>query len=296
VCPAISPEEEGGPRPTLSPAGAGRVRGILELLCSEQPIQNTIMSSNSAPPTISVIIPTYNEDQSIGALLDNLRDLAAEEIIVVDGHSTDRTVEIAGRAAKVILSERSRGIQMNAGANASSGSVLLFLHADVRLSPGGLQAIKKSMDDRDIVGGNFNLRFEGEDWAAAAFTQVNRWRRKLGVFYGDSGIFCRRDIFESLGEFRPWPLLEDYDFARRLRLAGKLALLEEPIWVSNRRWRNRGLLRTLWSWFWIQTLYFGGVSPERLATKYRHVRLVESPLTGQGSPRETVATRRETSF
>ena len=112
---------------------------------------------------------------------------------------------------------------------------------------------------------------------AAAFTSVNRWRRRLGVFYGDSGIFCRRKVFESLGGYAPWPILEDYDFARRLRKAGKLALLDEPIWVSDRRWRTSGLLPTLWSWFWVQGLYLAGVNPERLAGLYHPVRAMNPP-------------------
>jgi rSAM/selenodomain-associated transferase 2 len=225
---------------------------------------------------ISVIIPTYNEEEAIGGLLDNLRKLRPDEIIVADGNSTDHTAQIAGLSAKVVVSERGRGIQMNTGARASSGTVLLFLHADVRLGPGSLRAICERMDNLAIVGGNFNVQFEGADWAATAFTQVNRWRRKIGIFYGDSGIFCRRRVFERLGGYRPWPLLEDYDFARRLRRAGKLALLDEPIRVSDRRWRNRGLFPTLWSWFCIQALYFAGVRPERLAAWYEDIRSVPS--------------------
>ena len=120
--------------------------------------------------------------------------------------------------------------------------------------------------------GNFDIRYEGSDWVAAAFTSANRWRRRLGVFYGDSGIFCRREVFEALGGYAPWPILEDYDFARRLRRAGRLALLDEPIWVSDRRWRTCGLLPTLWSWFWVQGLYLAGVEPKRLAELYRPVR------------------------
>jgi rSAM/selenodomain-associated transferase 2 len=223
---------------------------------------------------ISVIIPTYNEEEAIGALLETLREAGFDELIVADGNSTDRTAQIAALSARVVLSQRGRGIQMNAGARASSGTVLLFLHADARLRSGGLRAIRERMDNPEIVGGNFNVQFEGGDWAAAVFTHVNRWRRKLGVFYGDSGIFCRRQIFEKLGGYPPWPLLEDYDFARRLRRAGKLALLDEPIWVSDRRWRNSGLFKTLWNWFWIQTLYFAGVRPERLAAPYQNVRSV----------------------
>jgi len=221
---------------------------------------------------ISAIIPTYNEEHKIGSLLKNLKELGAEEVIVADGNSVDRTVEIASAYARVIRSQTCRALQMNAGGRAASGEVLLFLHADVRLGAGGLAAVKDSLRDPEAVGGNFDIRYEGSDWVAAAFTSVNRWRRRLGVFYGDSGIFCRRRVFESLGGYAPWPILEDYDFARRLRKVGKLALLDEPIWVSDRRWRTSGLLPTLWSWFWVQGLYVAGVEPERLAGLYRPVR------------------------
>jgi rSAM/selenodomain-associated transferase 2 len=243
--------------------------------------------------TVSVIIPTYNEQQAISVLLESLRRLSPEEIIVADGNSTDHTIEVAAHSAKIILSERGRGIQMNAGARASSGSVLLFLHADTRLARGSLQVIKERMDDPNIIGGNFDLRFEGCDWTASAFTRVNRWRRKVGIFYGDSGIFCRRNVFERLGGYRPWPVLEDYDFARRLRRAGKLAMLDEPIWVSSRRWRNSGLFSTLWTWFWIQTLFFAGVRPERLAAWYGNIRSVNDVIqpasTVTGAARDDAA-------
>jgi rSAM/selenodomain-associated transferase 2 len=221
---------------------------------------------------ISTIIPTYNEEHTVGRLLERLKGLGAEEVIVADGNSADRTVEIASAYARVIRSKTCRASQMNAGAQASSGEVLLFLHADVRLGRTGLAAVRDSLRDPEVVGGNFDIRYEGSDWAAAAFTSINRWRRRLGVFYGDSGIFCRRKVFEALGGYASWPILEDYDFARRLGKAGKLALLDEPIWVSDRRWRTDGLLPTLWSWFWVQGLYWAGVEPERLAGLYHPVR------------------------
>jgi len=228
------------------------------------------MDSGSA--AISVVIPTYNEETVIGGLLENLAALAPDEVVVADGSSTDRTVEIAARYAQVLRLPACRATQMNEGAQASSGDVLLFLHADVRLGPGALAAVRECMRDADIIGGNFDIRYEGEDWVARTFTRINRCRRRFRIFYGDSGIFCRREIFDALGGYRPWPILEDYDFARRLRRAGKLALLAEPIWVSNRRWRQCGLFPTLWSWFWIQGLYLAGVSPQRLVALYRNVR------------------------
>ena len=221
---------------------------------------------------ISIIVPAYNEEAAIGRLLDSLDAQGSVEVIVVDGGSTDRTAERASQRARLVRSRMGRAAQMNAGAATASNEILLFLHADVLLGIAALDQIRRVMADASIVGGNFDIRYEGKDWAARAFTRINRWRRRWGIFYGDSGIFCRRSVFAELGGYRLWPIMEDYDFARRLSKAGRLAFLECPIWVSDRRWRKSGLLRTLWSWFLIQGLYSLGVPPRYLARLYRHVR------------------------
>jgi len=221
---------------------------------------------------ISIIIPVYNEEKAIGGLLETLRTYGADEILVSDGGSVDRTVEIASPHARIIHTKTGRAMQMNAAAQCASGDVLLFLHADARLGSTALGVVRQVMADSAFVGGNFDIRYEGDDWTAAAFTQINRWRRRCGIFYGDSGIFCRRSVYSSLDGFVCWPILEDYEFARRLRRAGRLAYLNEPIWVSDRRWRNSGLVPTMASWFFIQALYYAGVPPRHLARLYRHIR------------------------
>jgi rSAM/selenodomain-associated transferase 2 len=214
----------------------------------------------------------YNEESTIGDLLNSLEDNGADEVLVADGGSVDRTVEIASQRARIVYSSTGRASQMNAAAKCASGEVLLFLHVDTRIRNGALAVLRNSMADPHIVGGNFDIRYHGKDLASAAFTSINRLRRQFGVFYGDSGIFCRRSVFHTLGGFACLPILEDYEFARRLRRAGKLAYLKEPIWVSDRRWRNNGLLRTMASWFFIQSLYIAGVPPRHLARLYRHIR------------------------
>jgi len=225
-----------------------------------------------AAPDLSIVVPVYNEEATIDGLLESLEALAGVEVVLVDGGSTDKTLERAASRARIVESAPARAVQMNAGAKVASGSVLLFLHADARLAPGSAERIRRALDDPAVAGGNFDIRYEGGDWAAMCFTRVNRWRRKWGIFYGDSGIFCRTATFERLNGYKPWPIMEDYDFARRLSRCGKLALLDEPIRVSDRRWRSAGLLRTLWSWFLIQGLYLLGIPPHRLARLYRHVR------------------------
>lgn len=224
-------------------------------------------------PALSIVIPTYNEETTIGPLLAQLIQSGAEEIVVADGNSADGTAELVrGAGVSLIRMPACRALQMNAGARASRGDALLFLHADVRLGAGTLVAVRRALDDPSVAGGNLDVVYEGGDLAVACFTHINRLRRRWGVFYGDSGIFCRRAVFEELGGFRPWPILEDYEFARRLWKFGKLALLDTPIYVSARRWKRGGLLATLWAWFLIQGLYTLGVSPRRLARLYQSVR------------------------
>lgn len=222
--------------------------------------------------SISVVIPALNEKAAIVPLLRSLVAELPHEILVADGGSRDETAARAADWAKVIPSPRGRARQMNHAARVASGDVLLFLHADVLPDPGALDAIRRALAEPAVLGGNFRVCYEGEDAAAAAFNWINRQRCRFGIFYGDSGIFCRRLVFEQLGGYRDMPILEDYDFARRLWKHGRLAFLAHRIRVSDRRWRKSGLLVTLWRWFWIQALYLAGAPPDRLASLYRDVR------------------------
>jgi len=221
--------------------------------------------------TVSIIILTLNEQSTIEGLLRHLAELQPHEIIIADGGSTDRTRELAAPYATVIQTAAGRGTQLNAGAARATGDILWFLHADVRVGPAVLRQITGALQSPEIAGGNLDIVYEGGR-EAPILTSINRTRRRFGIFYGDSGIFCRREIFQQLGGYPPWPLLEDYAFARRLAKRYRLALLDEPIHVSPRRWQKAGLLHTLWFWFWIQALFIAGVSPHRLASWYRHIR------------------------
>lgn len=194
------------------------------------------------------------------------------EVIIVDGQSGDKTAAIAARFCRVLTSERGRAVQMNRGAEEAGGDVLLFLHADVVLPARAIIALEKAMQNPSIVGGNFDIVFEGEGWVPRVFTRFNRWRQAFGVFYGDSGIFVRREIFQQLGGYRALSLMEDYDFARRLVKTGRTVCLKEALRVSGRRWEEHGLLPTLVTWFVLHTLYLFGIPARYLAPFYPAIR------------------------
>ncbi len=245
--------------------------------------------------SISIIIPSYNEQSHIESMVRSL--LAFDdsfEILVADGESTDGTPQIVSKLQKefsqhlqLVTCERGRAVQLNRGAAEARGETLLFLHADVRLAKEALRNLQAGLARDGVVGGNFDVEFgdiefgdlksagsgfDGTDFWNKTFTLINRWRRWFGIYYGDSGIFVRRQVFNSLRGFRPLPILEDYDFARRLEKAGRTLFLRPPLRVSSRRWRVQGVPATLWSWVVIQGLYFLGVSPERLVGMYKPVR------------------------
>ncbi len=229
---------------------------------------------------VSLIIPTYNEAQVIARTLDQLRPVRGDfEVIVVDGKSRDGTRAVVEnliaaypRPLRLVTAERNRGIQLNRAAELARGDALLFLHADVLLPAEAIEALEKALREASVVGGNFRLAFEGDTLWSRFFTWANHLRRAWGIYYGDSGVFVRRDVFARLGGFKTIPVMEDYEFIRRLEKAGRTACLAPVLVVSDRRWRVQGVVRTLLSWVWVQALYWMGVPGARLARFYKPVR------------------------
>ena len=231
--------------------------------------------SNAIPAlTVSIIIPVLHEEARIADCLDRARALGPVEVIVVDGGSSDRTRELASRADRVLQTARGRATQMNTGAAVATGEVLLFLHADCWLEPAGLHEIQRTLASQPaVVAGGFRQILDHPSWVYRGLEWGNASRiRWPGWIYGDQGLFVRRSVFEALGGFRVLPLMEDLDFSKRLRKAGRLALLGPHLHVSTRRWAQTGPIRqTLRNWWLILAAHLGTPLDE-LAKRYRDVR------------------------
>lgn len=231
----------------------------------------------SGGPLVSILVPTLDEERELPRLLDHLGALHGSwELIVADGGSRDRTLQIARahRAQpRIVVQSGGRAAQLNAAARAASGDVLLFLHADSRLPRDAYASLAGAWRDTPQVnGGNFALRFEGSGRFERMLGAVHRFQRRHGFYYGDSSIWVRREAFDTLGGYREIPIMDDYDFVRRLERSGATRCLPGPATTSSRRWRSAGIARTVVAWFLIRWLFVAGVAPQRLARLYRIVR------------------------
>jgi rSAM/selenodomain-associated transferase 2 len=223
---------------------------------------------------VSIIVPVFNEAQSIRSFLSNLRErTAGAEIIVVDGASTDGTDQLAqGFCDQVIRSsERSRAKQMNIGAGAAHGDILWFVHADAEVPLESLNEIGCIMRNPEVCGGFFRIRLPA---APPVYRLTDGFAHYAGLLLrmrcGDHGIFCRRTAFVEAGGFPDVPLMEDVEFFRRLRRCGRLVHSNKRIRASPRRYEKIGPVRLTFAYGRIATLYFFGVSLSTLCRIYRH--------------------------
>ena len=221
------------------------------------------------PLEISVIIPTYNEAQLLPRLLARLRSMPrVTQVLVADGGSSDDTLAIARAAgAQIIEGARGRGPQQNGAAQTATGEVLWFLHADALPPRGAASQIARAID-KGAQGGNFRIRFEARGVAPRLFEIIARAQRWRGVYYGDSGLWLRRDAWEALGGFPAWPLFEDYALVKQLEKFGPTAYCAGRLRVSARRF-ERHPWRVLWLWLELQIRFQLGQAPDELARLYR---------------------------
>jgi rSAM/selenodomain-associated transferase 2 len=220
-------------------------------------------------------MPVLNEEERVLHTLPLLGLTENEELLVVDGGSTDRTVEISRRfTEKVFVTGAGRGRQMNTGAGHASGGILLFLHADCTLPENAFDSLRSALKNRDVSAGAFDLRI---DHPSVRFRLIelgaNLRSRLTSVPYGDQGLFLRRETFERMGGFRDIPLMEDIEIAGRLKREGRIVFVRPPILASPRRWLKEGpAYTTLRDWSIALAYSLCKVPPERLARYYKDVR------------------------
>jgi len=233
-----------------------------------------IPSEENKTIAISIIIPTLNEKNSISQTLSEVARITEPvEVIVVDGGSHDETAPLVrAYGVRFIESERGRGAQMHTGACAAQGTVLWFLHADTIPPPGAVEHIAESLRDPSVVGGNFGVRFDSQRFSAHCLTWFYRQLRTVGLFYGDSAIFVRREAYGRSGGFKALPIFEDLDFLRRLKRMGRFVHLSSTVITSGRRFEGGRFVSTFIRWLALQLLYWLGVNPSRLARLYAPVR------------------------
>lgn len=228
---------------------------------------------------IAVIIPTLNESSTIARILTRTIALGFDEIIVSDGGSTDPTVPMIQAccarvpAVRLVTAPSGRARQLNEGVKACRSDILLFLHADTELPPQAKTVIESALQDPQIIGGRFDVRFDQPSrWGVVISWFMNRRSRLTGIATGDQAIFVRRHTFEQMGGFPDIPLMEDIEFSRRLKRQGPVAALTDQVTTSFRRWEKNGPLRTILLMWTLRFLYWLGVSPTRLNHWYRAVR------------------------
>ena len=229
---------------------------------------------------ISVVIPALDEEERVAEAVRSVRGEA--EVIVVDGGSTDGTRDAASAAgARVIATERGRGLQLRAGASAARGEWLVFLHADTRLEAGWADALRAL--PAHVVGGAFRFALDAEGRAYRWLERGVALRCRLfRLPYGDQALFARRASYERVGGFRPLPLMEDVDFVRRLRRAGPLAFPPARAFTSARRFERRGAAATSLRNLGLLALYTAGCDPRRLVRFYP-ARLTASNAAGSNN-------------
>ncbi|NQU10317.1 glycosyltransferase family 2 protein [bacterium] len=236
---------------------------------------------------VSVIVPTLNEEANLAVALRQLANHPDVELLVVDGGSTDRSVSIAQKFTPfVFVTAPGRAGQMNLGARHATGDVLVFLHADSFLLPGAIDEIQRRIIG--AVGGAFDLHIDSPRRLLKLVARIaSRRARLLRLPYGDQAIFVYRQVFQDLGGFPEIPIMEDLQFARRLRRAGRLALVPTGLVTSGRRWEANGVVKTTLVNWWVTFLGLLWIPPRQLRRIYDRWLVREAAAPAPDSPSAT---------
>ena len=232
------------------------------------------------PLRLSVIVPSWRDAERLATLLPALSQSGqVSETIVVEASDDTAAEELARRYGATFLrcSAPNRGAQMNVGAMLASGDVLIFQHADTEMTPAHLQSLQFALGDPEIVGGAFYRKFDERHPRLRWLERIARFlTRHGGTLYGDQSIFVRREIFLRLQGFAKIPLMEDVEFSKRLRAAGKIAIVDPPVRSSSRRHAREGAWRSSVQNGLFIVLYKLGVPPAKLHAWYYRDALAQS--------------------
>ncbi|RBP53378.1 TIGR04283 family arsenosugar biosynthesis glycosyltransferase [Arenicella xantha] len=215
----------------------------------------------------AIIVPILNEVASLPYLLEHLIEQQADQVILVDGGSTDGTRELLVELPanfRVVYSAMGRAKQMNAGASVASKDVLLFLHADTRLPPNAVIEVKKAKD-----WGRFDVQFDSDLLAMRIIAFfINGRSRLTSIATGDQALFIRRGLFEQIGRYPELPLMEDVAFCKQLKSTVKPYCSKLKVTTSARRWQQHGVVKTVLQMWLFRLAFYFGVSPEVLKRRY----------------------------
>ncbi len=221
---------------------------------------------------LSVIVPALDEGETIAATLARLQPLRGRghEVLVVDGGSRDDTrARAAALADRVLQAPRGRARQMNAGAAQAAGDLLWFVHADTLVPPDADRLLVAALAGRGAAWGRFDVRLSGRRPLLRLIGRLMNLRSRLtGIATGDQGLFVSRELFGRVGGFPDLPLMEDVELSRRLRRELRPLCLRQRLVTSSRRWKQRGVLRTVALMWYLRAAWALGVPAQRLAARY----------------------------
>lgn len=227
---------------------------------------------------ISIIMPVLNEGKILHKTLSSIEINTNIELIIVDGGSSDNTLEIAREFTDIIIiSNRGRGIQLSKGAQRASGDILFFLHADAIPPKNFYELIVGAIHGlplKNVIAGSFMLRIKSNGLAFRIIEAAVFIRSMLtSIPYGDQGLFMTKSVYQKIGGFNPYPLMEDIDIAKRLKKYGRIVFLRELMTVSPRRWLKEGIFyTTLRDWMIVVLYTIFNINPNRLIRRYKDVR------------------------
>ncbi|MDD3471287.1 MAG: TIGR04283 family arsenosugar biosynthesis glycosyltransferase [Syntrophaceae bacterium] len=220
--------------------------------------------------SVSVIIPTLNEEPNLEVCINALGSMRDFELIVVDGGSRDDTVTIAKKMdAQVFTTSPCRASQMNLGARMASGEILVFLHADTLLPDNWIQIVRKTLVPPNVILGAFEFSLDELRWQFLLIRKLANFRsRFFQMPYGDQALFVGRDNFYRIGGFPEIMIMEDFAFCRLAKRHGLIKTVSAQAITSCRRWKNRGIIRNTLINQYIIALFALGASDRKLRSIY----------------------------